>query len=130
MQTKISEPDLTVMENRGVIVLASDGEVISMGRLQRSTSPTADEAWQRLDLHFETETMRCILRVPTARLPELAQSWDGVVYRYVLPAGNHLWRPTATSEVSPIPPTPIVETFSLPPARGGALAPATPTLRA
>jgi hypothetical protein len=101
------------MNKRGVIVVTHSGLAVGMGRLE--VSAATDGGGLRVDLQFETPSMRCILGVPAPKLETLARSWDGASYRYSLPPGDKIWLPPEDAAVSPsTPPQPIIETFPLP----------------
>lgn len=100
------------MDGKSVNVSARDGAPVSQGRFQLSATD-GTEVTQRLDLHFETELMRCVMRVPLFRLRTLLSSWDGERYHYELPASAQVWRKTSAPPLTS-PPQPIVETFGMP----------------
>ena len=104
---------LQAMDRTSALVVTVDGEPISIGRIQLSEASPAD-AMPRLDLHFETEAMHCVLRVPIARVDELAASWDGAMYRYVLPKSDEIWRRRAKLSTPPPFATPLIETYPMP----------------
>src|SRR4051812_22989544 len=109
----LSDQQLRAMHECGVLVATHAGETIAMGTLRAAADSPSDAA-PRLDLHFETELLRCVLRVPAVRLDALAASWDGAMYRYALPADDHVWLPRKHGQHPPPPATPVIETFALP----------------
>lgn len=111
-----SASELLQMDGRGVIVTTPDGAVVSLG-VVRSVAPSQGDPVIRLELHFETETMRCMLRIPGNRVEALVKSWDGGACRYVLPAGDGFWKRDALERTEPPAPSPVIESFPLPLAR-------------
>lgn len=110
----LTPDDLRGMDSKPVIIVTHTDTPVSIGVLRLSESSPAD-ATPRLDLHFETETMRCVMRVPVPRVDELAASWTGEMYRYVLPPGNQVWLPRGEPAASPLPPgEPTIETYPVP----------------
>lgn len=102
------------MDRRGVIVTTHSGAAVGLGTLRVSVA--VDGGAPRVDLHFETPSMRCILGIPPSRLDQLQRTWDGNSYRYSLPAGDKVWLPQHETDVRPSrPPEPVIETFPLPP---------------
>jgi hypothetical protein len=101
------------MDRRPVIVLVPSRRPVSVGLLRLSAVSPSDMT-PRLDLQFETDTMRCTMRVPAERMEELAASWNGEMYRYILPSGENIWlRPEEQAEPT-APTAPLIETFPLP----------------
>jgi hypothetical protein len=110
----LTADDLRAMNRKAVVVVTATGRVISVGSLRLSEASLA-EATPRLDLHFETETMRCVMRVPANRVDEMARSWSGDMYRYVLPSGEHIWLPPSDAHHKTVPPAgPVIETYPVP----------------
>jgi hypothetical protein len=105
------------MDRRGVIVTTHSGVAIGMGSLR--VSDVLGE-FLRVDLHFETPSMRCVLGVPAVRLESLALTWDGAAYRYSLPSGDKVWMPQEDVGRSSAPSAPIIESFALPPPKQSA----------
>lgn len=101
------------MHGRGVLVTAPDGAAVGMGMLHVIEEQV--EAGLRLELSFETESLRAQFRIPVAKLDALAATWDGALYRYALSSDAH---PSLRRELSEPPAgeqPPVIETFSLPP---------------
>ena len=91
---------------------SSNGEAVGMGMLHvlepvLETSP-------RLELSFETETLRAQFRVPLEKLDALVASWDGALYRYSLPPDAHPSLFRRQSAAVPPAAAPVIETFPLP----------------
>jgi hypothetical protein len=104
------------MDHRDVVVTTHSGAAVSLGSLRVSTAP--DGGGLRIDLHFETPAMRCILGVAPVRLDALAASWNGRAYHYALPPGDRVWMPQEAPASSNAPlDSPLIETFPLPPPR-------------
>jgi hypothetical protein len=127
----LNSEQLRDMDRRSVIVVTHDGAVISVGVLRLSVAAAGDPT-PRLDLHFETEAVRCVMRVPVPRVEELANSWDGDMYRYVLPPADRVWQSEAET-LEPRPPArpPRLEAFAFPRASspGASLRAAKPATR-
>lgn len=110
----LTSDELRAMDRKAVVVVTGSGRVISVGSLRLSEASLA-EATPRLDLHFETETMRCVMRVPAGRVEEMARSWSGDMFRYVLPSGEHIWLPPSDPNYKTVPPEgPVIETYPVP----------------
>jgi len=74
--------------NSAKVIISTDlGIPISIGRLV----VTGSGARQRVDLHFETERLGCVLRVSPEKWPALLEQWDGETTRYVLTHGDGFW---------------------------------------
>jgi hypothetical protein len=117
--------EIQTMSGRGVVVAAHTGHVISRGSFSVSAAP--DGGGLRVDLHFETPKMTCVLRVPASRFTTVASTWDGAAYQYVLPVGD-VWQVEPAARVGePGVLPPIIESFPLPPTR--ATGPATAPLK-
>jgi hypothetical protein len=113
------------LDGRSVIVATAGGQRVSIGRVKVSA---IDERSQTsfVSITFETETMRCELGVPSAKLDALCRSDDGEYLRYSLPPGDAVWLPRPL----PLPPAsgePVIETFALPEAPAALPVPAVPT---
>ena len=111
----LDRDQLRKMDGMPVVVVTQGGVAVSVGTI-RTSEGEFDEAMLRLDVHFETETMRCVLRVPLARVQELASSFQADMYRYVLPAGDQVWLPNKRAPLAePAPTEAVVMSFPLPP---------------
>lgn len=127
MSGSSSDP-FTVLDSKPVVITTSGGAAVSVGKI-KVTRFTLGTTGARIDLHFDTEQMSCVLGVPSEKVPRLIQSWNGETYRYQLPAGDHVWlRDTpqppaidtnieATIESFPIPRVDVVPPVG--PARSG-----------
>lgn len=102
--------DIAALHGRAVIVLTAQGHPISIGRLRVDVETSQ---LPRLNLDFETENIRCSMRISPERTTGLAASWDGERYTYRLPAGDQVWTPPPPRD-PPRPAQPIIETFPPP----------------
>lgn len=94
------------------MVVTSTGAPVSIGRFYIVDDALLNGA-QRVELAFETEAMACRLRIPQAKVDTIKETWDGMAFKYELPAGDRVWRgaiPQSLMEDAP----PIIETFPLP----------------
>ena len=89
--------EYTRFEGKACIVMTSTGAPVSIGRLKVTPQPTLAGVGVRVELHFDTEDMSCILGIGPDKLASLNGSWTGEVYRYVLPPGEKVWLPKAAS---------------------------------
>jgi hypothetical protein len=78
------------LDGKPVAVITAEGETISFGKFHLTRHLTREHP-DRVELAFETETMACRLRVPPGRIDEIKATWDGAMYRYVLPGGG-IWK--------------------------------------
>ena len=85
---------MQTLNGKSVVVVTNEGAAVSLGRFIL-TSDALHENAERLELEFETEEISCRLRINPAKIPEIKKTWDGALYRYVLPAGNSVWAKSA-----------------------------------
>lgn len=106
---------ISELDGRAVLITTSRGAPVSIGRI-KVTHYSLGVVGARVDLQFETESMSCILGVPSEKLQTLIQTWNGEVYIYRLPPGDQLWvsDDAQTREPTSANTEPIVETFPLP----------------
>lgn len=84
--------EFTQFDNKPCFVATSSGVPISIGRL-KVTRFTLGSVGARVDLHFETEHMSCIMGVAAEKLPVLRTTWDGEAFKFNLPSGDKVWLP-------------------------------------
>lgn len=89
-----------VLDAKPVVITTSSGVAVSIGKI-KVTRFTLGTTGARIDLHFETEHMSCVLGVPSEKVPRLIQSWNGESYRYQLPAGDRVWLPESAQPQKP-----------------------------
>lgn len=85
-----SPKGMAELHHQPVVVVTDVGLPISVGRLLVSTNPVTAAVF-RVELEFETERLKCILRLSPEKWPALIKNWDGDKTRYVLPHGNGFW---------------------------------------
>lgn len=108
------------MDGKRVIIVTPTERAVSVGKLRLSEDSPAD-ASPRLNLQFETEAMCCIMRIPADRVEHLAGTWDGEMYRYMLPSSEQIWLPPEPPAKDPeTPSAPVIETYPLPISAGRA----------
>jgi hypothetical protein len=83
-------PPLAELHNQPVIVATDAGLPVSVGRLIVTQAPVS-AAVIRVDLEFETERLKCALRISAEKWHTLLENWDGDKTRYVLPHGDGFW---------------------------------------
>jgi len=83
------------LNGKPVVVVTNEGAAVSLGRFILTSDPLHENA-DRLELEFATEEITCRLRINSAKIPEIKKTWDGSLYRYVLPAGNAVWAKSST----------------------------------
>ncbi|HVU32819.1 MAG TPA: hypothetical protein VHE61_05255 [Opitutaceae bacterium] len=106
------DPRILELNGKPVVVLTATGTPVSIGRL-RVESDDGDTSEPRVVLEFETETMRCQLRIGNAPRQALLETWDGATYRYRLQTEDRVWVPLREEPAPPA--SPIIETFPIPP---------------
>ena len=79
---------LAELHDRTVLVVTDAGLPVSFGRLVVTCSGSAAV---RIDIEFETERLKCVLRISPDKWPSLAANWDGESTRYTVPHGDGFW---------------------------------------
>lgn len=90
MQTQVTPPQICVLRNRLVLVVTDAGIPVSVGRVivtNDAISPTV----VRVEVAFETERLKCTLRVHMENWSKLFDDWDGEMTRYELPHSDGFW---------------------------------------
>ena len=87
MLSRVSTPKLADLHHQPVVIVTDAGLPVSVGRLVISGSGSA----ARVDLEFETERLKCALRISPEKWHALLENWDGETTRYVLPHGDGFW---------------------------------------
>lgn len=106
--------DIAALDSRTVLITTNNGQPVSIGRL-KVTRFTLDDIGARVDIHFETEQMSCVLGVAQHKLEALRKSWNGECYFFRLPPGDAVWLPRVVAESAPqVTAAPEIETFPLP----------------
>lgn len=82
---------METLHGKSVFVVTRDGDPVALGRFYVEGAGIL-ETGTRVELVFETEAMSCRLRVPQAKIEDVKATWNGRWYRYVLPAGDSVWR--------------------------------------
>jgi hypothetical protein len=88
---RILSQRVATLHNQLVVVVTDVGLPVSVGRLKlvrgNPDAPTVD----RIEVEFETQRLRCTLRIPPDKWPALIEHWDGATTRYVLPHCDGFW---------------------------------------
>jgi hypothetical protein len=86
----ISTPQIAELHHQPVLLVTDAGIPVSMGRMVM-TYDEGSSAVTRVELEFETQRLKCALRVSAEHWGVLLDNWDGETTRYVLPHGDGFW---------------------------------------
>jgi hypothetical protein len=90
MQSRPRSTQIGDLHNQLVLVVTDAGIPVSIGRLMVTNDAIAP-AVVRVEVVFETERLKCTLRVRAENWAKLIDEWDGEKTCYVLPHSDGFW---------------------------------------
>jgi hypothetical protein len=83
-------PLIAELHHRPVLLVTDAGIPVSMGRIV-VTHDASSHAVTRVELEFETQRLKCALRIAAEHWSVLLDSWNGETARYILRHGDGFW---------------------------------------
>lgn len=83
-------PRVARLHGKPVVLVTDVGIPISVGCVLVKTDPIKGHVLE-IEIEFETERLKCALRIAPAKWNELIQNWNGEATRYVLRHSDGFW---------------------------------------
>lgn len=87
---QVTPSQISKLRDQLVLVVTDAGIPVSVGRVV-VTNDVVSPSVVRVDVEFETERLKCTLRVRMEKWATLFEGWDGEMTRYELPHSGGFW---------------------------------------